>query len=552
MRILTFLLLTMISFNCYSQKDVYSQSLYDYSSIKEYDKKFYLEKAKEYESFTLDADITHLSEDDKKMLMLMFEVARIMDGLFWYESNGDKETFLKSINDKNANKVAQINYGPWNRLDGNKPMFENVPEKPLGANFYPHDMTKEEFERFESVDKTSQYTIIRRDETGSLVSIPYHIYFKKEMGRASVLLKTAADLASDPGLKNYLSLRAEALLTDEYQKSDMAWMDMKSNTVDFVVGPIENYEDRLFGYKAAHEAFILIKDIEWSKKLDRFAELLPELQKKLPVDLKYKMETPGSDSDLGVYHAIYYAGDCNAGSKTIAINLPNDPVVHLEKGSRKLQLKNSMQAKFDKILMPIAKELIHPSQLKYVQFDAFFDNTMFHEVAHGLGIKNTINDKGEVRSVLKDKYTIIEESKADILGLFLVKELQEMGEIETDLMNNYVTFMAGIFRSIRFGASSSHGIANLIRYNYFLEKEAFSITPDGKYLVDFDKMTAAMNNLSAKVLMLQGDGNYKGSIEFIENYGGFSSDLDAALNKLREAKIPIDIAFEQSNKIITR
>jgi len=327
------------------------------------------------------------------------------------------------------------------------------------------------------------------------------------------LLKKASELAEDVGLKKYLSLRAEALLTDEYLASDLAWMDMKSNNIDFVVGPIENYEDQLFSYKAAHEAFILIKDLDWSKKLDRFAILLPKLQESLPVEPNYKKEVPGSGSDLGVYSAVYYAGDCNSGSKTIAINLPNDPKVHVEKGSRKLQLKNSMQYKFDQILLPIGNLLINSEQQKHIKFDAFFENVMFHEVAHGLGIKNLINGKGTVHAALKDKYSGLEEGKADILGLFMVKQLAEMGEIQNkDIMDNYVTFIAGIFRSVRFGAASAHGKANMVCFNYLNEREAFtrdSIT--GTYKVDFDKMTLAMNSLAMDILTLQGDGNYDGS-----------------------------------------
>jgi hypothetical protein len=251
-------------------------------------------------------------------------------------------------------------------------------------------------------------------------------------------------------------------------------MAMKTSNIDFVVGPIENYEDRLFGYKAAHEAFVLVKDLDWSAQLEKFTSMLPDLQKGLPVPAEYKAETPGTDSDMNVYYALYYGGDCNAGSKTIAINLPNDSEVQLKVGSRKLQLKNSMQAKFEKILVPIADILIDESQRKYITFDAFFENTTFHEVAHGMGIKNTINEMGEVRTALKDYYSSIEEAKADIMGLYLVTKLYEMGEITSgEVMNNYVTFFAGIFRSSRFGASSAHGRANMLTLKYFAANNAF-------------------------------------------------------------------------------
>ena len=251
--------------------------------------------------------------------------------------------------------------------------------------------------------------------------------------------------------RSILSLRSQALLDDQFKPSDMAWMDMKSNDIDFVVGPIESYEDQLFGYKTAYEAYVLIKDKSWSERLAKFAKLLPVLQVGLPVDDKYKTETPGTDSDLNAYDVLYYAGHSNAGSKTIAINLPNDETVQLEKGSRRLQLKNAMQAKFDKILVPISEVLVDPSQRKYITFDAFFGNTMFHEVAHGLGIKNTITGKGTVTQALKQFASAQEEGKADILGLYMVEKLFSMGELtEGEVMDNYVTFMAGIFRSVRF------------------------------------------------------------------------------------------------------
>jgi len=308
----------------------------------------------------------------------------------------------------------------------------------------------------------------------------------------ATLLRTAANLAEDEGLKRYFTLRATALLNDDYLASDLAWMDMKTSNIDFVIGPIENYEDALFGYKAAFESFILIKDPQWSERLQKFAAMLPELQSQVPTGEAYKKDIPGSDSDLNAYDVVYYAGDCNAGSKTIAINLPNDPKVHAEKGTRKLQLKNAMRAKFDKILVPIANMLIDPSQQQHVTFDAFFANTMFHEVAHGMGVKNTINGKGTAREALKETYSSIEEGKADIMGLWLVKALREKGEItEGELMDNYVTFFAGIFRSSRFGAASAHGKANMMRFAFFREQGAFTKNADGYYVVNADKMEPA-------------------------------------------------------------
>ncbi|MDK2842741.1 MAG: hypothetical protein PWQ17_2247, partial [Anaerophaga sp.] len=320
----------------------------------------------------------------------------------------------------------------------------------------------------------------------------------------------------------------------------------------FVVGPIETYEDKLMGAKAAFEAYILIKDTVWSARLSHFAELLPQIQQALPVDAEYKNETPGSDSDLNVYDAIYYAGDCNAASKTIAINLPNDPDVQMKKGSRKLQLKNSMKAKFENILVPISEILIDPPQQQYIDFDAFFENTMFHEVAHGLGIKNTINEKGTVREALKETSSAIEEGKADILGLYIVTHLAETGELKNkDLMTNYVTFMAGIFRSVRFGAASAHGKANMIRFNYFLEKEAFTRNPEtGTYHVDFAKMKEAMNLLSEEILVLQGNGDYEKAKKMVDESGIINTRLQQDLDRINEAGIPVDIVFEQGPDVL--
>lgn len=509
-------------------------------------------KVEEYAPFKLTTDLSVLTENQRKMLPLLFDAAQIMDEIFWMEAFGDKNKLFTGDLDKYTKKFIEINYGPWERLNNNEPFLPGYGEKPAGANFYPEDMTREEFEAWDEASKTSQYTLIRRDDEGNLKAIPYHVAFEEKVTNAADLLKQAAELADDAGFKNYLEKRAEALLTDEYYESDVAWMEMKNNTIDFIVGPIENYEDQLYGYKTAHESFILVKDKEWSQRLVKFAALLPDLQKNLPVEEKYKAETPGSDSDLNAYDAIYYAGDCNAGSKTIAINLPNDEKVRQTKGSRKLQLKNSMQAKFDKILVPISDLLIAEDQRKHVKFDAFFENTMFHEVAHGLGLGNTIDQSTTVREALKETYTSIEESKADILGLWVVYKLNEMGELgEKDMMDNFVTFMAGIFRSVRFGASSAHGKANMMRFYYFEEAGAFERDEaTGTYRVNFDKMKEAMNNLSEEILVIQGDGDYQAAKKMIEEKGFIRKALQKDLDRINDAGIPRDIVFEQGPEVL--
>lgn len=503
-------------------------------------------KVNEYAVVKLTASTNNLTANELKMLPILIDIAKIMDNLYWEQTIGPRGTFVDTIKNPLTKNFAEINYGPWDRLDGEKSFMKGWETKPEGANFYPKDMTKEEFEKWTDKNKASQYTIIRRKKDGSLESIWYHEAYKEQLNKAAELLRKAAALADDAGLKSYLNLRAQALMTSDYFKSDMAWMDMKTNTLDMVVGPIENYEDKLFGYKTAFEAAVLIKDKDWSRKLAHFSSMLPELQKSLPCDSIYKKEVPGSNSDLNAYDIVYYAGHSNVGGKTIAINLPNDEKVQLEKGSRRLQLKNTMKAKFDKILSPIAEQLIDPSQRKNIKFEAFFSNVMFHEVSHGLGIKNTITGKGNIRVAIKELYSAIEEAKADILGLWMVTTLIDKGELKDITKEDaYVTYMAGLIRSVRFGAAEAHGQANMMCLNFFEDKKAFTRTENGTYRVDFTKIPAAINEWAAMILKFEGDGDYDGAKSYLKTNGVIRPALQSDLNKLKSANIPKDIVFEQ-------
>lgn len=511
------------------------------------------QRLSKYVSFRLETDLSSLTENERRMIPLLIEAARVMDDLFWLQAYGDKNTLLSGLAGPDVRRFAEINYGPWDRLDDEAPFVSGVGPKPLGANLYPADMTKQEFEAAVAVapdggkQLKSLYTLVRRKADRSLEARPYHTEYGTQLQVAAAKLREAAKLASSPGLRKYLELRADALLTDDYMASDLAWMDMKDNTVDIVIGPIETYEDRLFGYKAAYEAYVLVKDKEWSRRLAKYTSMLPALQKGLPVPDAYKQEKPGLDSDLNAYDAIYYAGHCNAGSKTIAINLPNDEEVQLKKGTRRLQLKNAMRAKFDKILLPIAGVLIAADQRKHVGFDPFFAETMFHEVAHGLGIKKTIDGKGMVREVMKEHASSLEEGKADILGLYMISELHKKEELgKAELMDYYVTFLAGIFRSIRFGGTSAHGAANLVRFNYFERAGAFTRdAASGTYRVNEEKMQAAVDSLSEKIIRLQGDGDYDGVGRFFAEMGTSSDTLKSDLMRLDGAGIPVDVVFEQ-------
>ena len=509
----------------------------------------YGSKVADYVPVKLEADLSGLSERQRAMLPLLVSAARVMDDLFWQQAFGNKDEFLQGIEDPTARRFAEINYGPWDRLGGNSPFLPGFGPKPPGANYYPHDITKEEFEK--AVDSEpklrSQYALVRRDDAGKLIVVPYHQAFAAELSRTADLLRQAAASAEDEGFRRYLQMRATALETNEYQASDFAWMDMRDNDIDLVIGPIESYEDRLFGTKTAFEAYVLIKDKEWSARLDRYASMLPMLQDGLPVPEEYRAEDPGSDSQLNAYEVLYYAGDCNAGAKTIAINLPNDEDVQLEKGSRRLQLKNAMRAKFDSILMPIASILVAEDQRARINFDAFFSNTMFHEVAHGLGIKRTLDGKGTVREALKEAASALEEAKADILGLHLIGRLTDAAEIpDGHLESNYVTFLAGIFRSVRFGAAAAHGTANLLSFNYFEKAGAFSRdSRTGRYRIDAEAMRAAVDSLSGEILRLQGDGAYDRATRFLADLGRLGDSLRADLGRLEEADIPVDVVFEQ-------
>jgi len=537
---LSFALIIALTSSC-KQKSGTSDAVTDTTNMSVMQK-----KVNEYAVVKLTTDLSKLTDKEKQMLPILIEVAQIMDDIFWEQTWGNKNALLDTIKDTFTKQFATINYGPWDRLDENKPFVAGIGEKPKGANFYPADMTKEEFENWKDANKASQYTLVVRNADKSLKSVWYHDAYAEKTKKASELLLKAAELAEDAGLKKYLTLRSKALLTDEYFESDMAWMDMKTNTIDLVAGPIENYEDELFGYKTAHEASVLVKDKEWSVKLAKYAAMLPALQKELPCDPKYKKEVPGTSSDLNAYDILYYAGNSNSGGKTIAINLPNDEKVQLAKGSRRLQLKNAMRAKFDKILVPISDVLIDPAQRQNIKFDAFFGNVMFHEVAHGLGIKNTITGKGNLRQALKEQYSGWEEAKADVVGLWMVSWLIQKGELTGITVEDaYVTYMAGLIRSVRFGAAEAHGKANMMCFNFFEDKKAFSRNADGTFKVDIEKTRQAINEWSAFILSIEGEGDYDKAVSYMKENGKVRPELQAGLDKLKTANIPKDIVFDQ-------
>ncbi len=504
-----------------------------------------------YQTVPLTADLSHLTAEEKQMISLFIQAADIMDSLFWEQAYGPAAPLLERITQPEVQRFVEINYGPWDRLNNNEPFLPGVGPKPPGANLYPPDLDEATFSAWNHPDKSQMYSMVRYLTNGEKQVIPYSEFFKPQLNRAAELLKKAAALSTDLRLKKYLELRAEAFLSNDYYASDLAWME-KGGNLDLVIGPIENYEDKLAGARTSFEAYVLVKDPVWSARLEKYTPLLPVLQKGLPVPDAYKPTLQDAGSEINAYDVLYYAGDCNSGSKTIAINLPNDERIQTQKGTRRLQLKNAIRAKYDAIMVPITKALLVPEQADMVNFDAFFSTIMFHEVAHGLGVKTLVDGSGKtVSEALGPHYAAIEEGKADILGLYMIRQLHAMGEVEGSLESYYVTFMAGIFRSVRFGVASAHGKANMVRFNYFLKEGAFSRDPaTGKYRVHPEKMEKAMEGLSLLLLTIQGDGNAKAAGELLEKEGKISAQLQSDLDRLSEQNIPVDIIFEQGAKTL--
>ena len=460
------------------------------------------QKVDEYAFFDLTTDISKLSENDKQLIPIFFEIGQIMDDLFWEQTFGDKK-ILDTIQDKWMKEFALINYGAWDRLNDDKPFIPGYGPKPATCHYYPQDLTLEEYEAFQDKNKGSHYTVLVRNDDGSLKSVWYHEYYKEKIDKVCELLDKAIGICENPSMKKYLTLRKKALQTDDYFASDMAWMDMKDTKLDFVFGPIENYDDKLNEVKTSYEAFV------------------------------------------------FYGGDCNAGGKTIAINLPNDDNVQAKKGSRRFQLRNAMQAKFDKIMKPIGEIVIEPSEQDHIKFDAFFWNVTFHEVGHGLGVKTTINGKGPVDDAMKTERSNWEEAKADIIGLYLVCSLIDKGEIKNITKEDAITtYIVGLLRSVRFGAADAHGVANMMCYNFFEEQGAFKRNGNGTYHIDFDKAQKAMESWIATILQTQAEGNFEFASQFSKENGTIGANLQKDLDKINKAGIPRDIRFNQGLDVL--
>lgn len=584
-----------------------------------------------YKTFTLTTDTQALSVAEKTCLVHLIKAAEQADRIFWKQTYMDKDQALSGIKNDTLKRFMELNYGPWDRLNDNESFVKGVGDKPLGANFYPPVFSTEGIDSVFFADIFSPYTVVRPfnpqmpkpegekgkgepkqgegpgsgnnmppdhemqgsagfgfglqpipSSSGSMIATQrFGTLYEKEVFKMVDELNQAAQAieGEDRDFAMFLRERAGAMMSDEYIHSDVRWLELRSH-LDIIIGPIENYEDKLYGAKTSYEAYVLIRDLEWGKKLDKFVAMLPELQAGIPVDPAYKpaiagpsepkldemgnpmppqdmgpIEKPGFPpiprpespmSQLAVFDVVYYGGDCNAGSKTIAVNLPNDETLQTYFGTRRSQLKNAMRAKFEYMVVPISKELINSKQRKYIDFNGFFSNVMFHEVAHGLGVKNVVTDSTiTCREALGPNYSAIEECKADVLGLYMVTQLWEKGELEGDLENYYITFVASVFRSVRFGAASAHGKANMITFNTLMKTGAIVRDAKGLYSVDMKAMRSAIDKLAAELLTLQGDGNAQGVQTMLDTRAKVSDLLKQDLARLEKANIPVDLVFDQ-------
>lgn len=510
------------------------------------------QKAQDYISVKLEADLSTLSEKEKQIIPLLMEAADMADLIYWKQSFGDRDVLLSKINDENTAKLVEINYGPWDRLDGLVPLVDGTPKRTLGGNYYPEDIKYLQFVDMKYEDKFSKYTLLRRMEDGSLYTLPYHEGYSEEVGIIVEKLKEAAQISENEAFSAYLLSKAEALSKDDYFNCDMLWLDKKDSKLDFLIGPCEDEDDRFLHTKTAYESFLVIRDEEWSNKVSEYFELLPELKNSIPVDDKYKKEECPKGSDIYVCDAIYCKGWGNAASKSLSINRPKDPKVIMQKGMRNIQFRNINKLKFEHVITPLADLMIDPEQKSHIKFEAFFLNNIFYEIAENIELKNTVNTKTTVKQALKSYYNTISVGCADIARMYLITQLFEKGKLgEADLMDNYVTYMADIFRSIRFGVSHPQGQANMIRYNHFKEAGAFTRNAEtGTYSVDLEKTKKAIESLYKRFIIIQGDGDYNAAKELVEEKGSICTELSTDLKKIENASIPKDLVFQQGKEVL--
>ena len=509
------------------------------------------ERLARFEPTDLVADVSGLSEDELRVLDLLVQAARSMDEIFLrqvWRGNPELQAALQGAEGPEmaaARAYFTVNFGPWDRLEEMAPFIGEMPHPP-GAGYYPEDMTKGEFESWiadhpdEEEAFTSEFTVIRRRADG-LVAVPYAEEYRPWLEPAIARLREAAAATDNSSLERFLSLRADAFESDDYYASDVAWMDLDS-PVEVTIGPYETYEDGLFGYKAAYEAFVTVALPAESAALEGFKQELPWLERNLPIAEEHKNLDRGTESPIRVVDVLFAGGDTKAGVQTLAFNLPNDERVREAKGSKKVMLRNILRAKFDKILVPIAERVLAPEDAARVSFDAFFNESLHHELSHGLG-PGTIEIDGretEVRLELKELYSTMEEAKADVMGTYNILALIDKGVMPEDLRETLeATYVAGLFRAARFGVHEAHGQGVVSQFNYLLEKGALEVDSEGLFHAVSERFPSAIEALLEEMLMLQARGDYEGTAAFLETYGRASEPLLKAIGRLDD--VPVDI-----------
>ncbi|NMH64041.1 dipeptidyl-peptidase 3 family protein [Shewanella salipaludis] len=500
----------------------------------------------------MQADLSSLSDIDRQVLHKMVQVANILDGVYLRQTyDANPKVRAEIATSANPDKqlllsLFDLHYGPWDTLEGDKPFWGDT-ERPDGAGVYPVDMTKEEFNQWiaahpedEAAFKSGYTVIVRQGD--KLLAVPYSQYYGKELAACATLMREAAALTQDASLKTFLDKRADAFLKNDYRDSEMAWMDL-NGSLEVAIGPYETYTDKLFGYKTFFEAFITVRNPQDSAKLAVYKQYLKEMELNLPIEDKYKNLQRGSESPISVVEQISGGGDNKPGVQTTAFNLPNDEVVRELKGSKKVMLKNVLNAKYEAIMRPISALIIAPAQQSLLMEQYFFNETLFHELSHGLGPGTLVKDgkSTTVAEQLQETYSKIEEGKADVMGAYNMLFLMDKGEMpKAERDNMLVTYFAGLFRSMRFGVHEAHGAGAAFQYNYFKEKQAFDFDSQSQtYKVDFDKLALAIRELVHDLCMIQALGDYQQSKDFLAKYAVLTPEV-AALNVKMEA-IPTDI-----------
>jgi len=501
----------------------------------------------------ISADLSKLSDNDRRVLAKLVEASKIVDGLFLRQAWAGNGAMLADLaRDPSPEGRARLHYflinkGPWSRLDHNAPFVPGAPEKPAGANYYPAGASKAELERWiqslpeaERARATGFFTVIRRSGA-SFSLVPYHLEYQAELTQAAALLREAAQLTKEPTLKRFLTTRADAFVSNDYYDSDVAWMELEG-AIEPTIGPYEVYEDELFNYKAGFEAYITVQDPVETAKLQSLAAQLQDIEDHLPIDPKQRNPRLGALAPITVVNEIYAAGDGNRAVQTAAFNLPNDERVVREKGTKRVMLKNVQDAKFAKTLLPISKIVLPPADQAALSFDAFFTHIVVHELMHGLGPHSiTVNGRQTtVRQELKDTYSALEEAKADISGLFAIQHLIDKGAMPRSLEASlYTTYLASAFRSIRFGVNEAHGRGIAIQLNYLLDQRGFLINADGTFAVNKDRVKEGVAGLTRDIMTIQAEGNYAAAKALGEKMGIVRPEVQKALDKL--AAIPVDI-----------